>query len=263
MILEDIVQKKRIRINEELSNLSVESLKCRVRESHMSPVIDFKQALKKDDRLSIIGEIKAASPSKGVIKKDINPVEIARQYVQGGIDAISILTETDYFHGSDDYLVKVRQKVALPILRKDFIIDIRQVYQSRLIGADAILLIAAILSDQQLNKFQIVARILGLSCLVEVHTEEELKRALDSGASIIGINNRDLRTFEVNLETTERLIRLIPKDRIVVSESGIKTIEDMQYLRQLGVDAVLIGETLMKAESIEEKLRELKNRRVG
>lgn len=262
MILDEIVSKKKERVAEKFKNISIESLKMRVSEGHHNPAIDFKKALQKEGRISIIAEIKKASPSKGVIKNIIDPVEIAMQYRNGGADAISVLTEEDYFLGCDEYLIKVRQRIPLPILRKDFIIDIRQVYQSRLIGADAILLITSILTDEQLNKFQVVAKILGMSCLVEVHNEDELKRALRSGASIIGINNRDLKTFEVNLETTERLIKMIPKDRIVVSESGISTSGHMQYLMSLGVNAVLAGESLMRAESIENKLQELSSRGV-
>ena len=261
MILDEIVNKKRERIKERFVNLSIEGLKQRVKEVHLNPVISFSRALKQEDRLSIIAEIKSASPSKGIIKEDIDPVQIANQYKNGGADALSILTEEDFFNGRDEYLIKVRQRVPLPILRKDFITDIRQVYESRLIGADAILLITAILTDEELNKFQVVAGILGMSCLVEVHDEDELTRALNSGASIIGINNRNLKTFEVNLETTEKLINKIPKGRIVVSESGIKTVNDTKYMLNLGVDAVLVGETLMRAGSIEDKLSELKVRR--
>ena len=192
MILDEIVNKKRERIKERFANLSIEGLKQRVKEVHLNSVISFSRALKQEDRLSIIAEIKSASPSKGIIKECIDPVEIANQYKNGGADALSILTEEDFFNGRDEYLIKVRQRVPLPILRKDFIIDIRQVYESRLIGADAILLITAILTDEELNKFQIVAGILGMSCLVEVHDEDELTRALNSGASIIGINNRKI-----------------------------------------------------------------------
>lgn len=146
----------------------------------------------------------------------------------------------------------------MPILRKDFIIDLWQVYQSRCLGADAILLIVSILNDEELKKFQIVAEILGMQCLVEVHDREELERALESGAKIIGINNRNLKTFEVDLKTTEKLMNYIPHDRVVVSESGIKTQDDMRYLKDLGVNAVLIGETFMRADSINEKIKEFK-----
>ncbi len=263
MILDEIVSKKKERVTEKFKNISIEALKSRASEGHLSPAIDFKKALQKEGRTSIIAEIKKASPSKGAIKNIIDPVEIAMQYRNGGADAISVLTEEDYFQGCDEYLIKVRQRIPLPILRKDFIIDIRQVYQSRLIGADAILLITSILTDEQLNKFQVVAKILGMSCLVEVHCEDELKRALGSGASIIGINNRDLKTFQVNLETTERLIKMIPRDKVVVSESGINTCQDIEYLTNLGVNAVLVGETLMRAESIEDKLNELRGREEG
>ena len=160
--------------------------------------------------------------------------------------------------GDDENLVKIRQKCPLPLLRKDFIIDLWQIYQSRSLGADAILLIASILTDEELRKFQVVAQILGLQCLVEVHDIEELERALESGAKIIGINNRNLKTFEVNLKTTEKLISHIPKDRLVVSESGVSGKEDFEYLKSLGVDAVLIGESFMRSSSISEKVAVLR-----
>jgi indole-3-glycerol phosphate synthase len=171
--------------------------------------------------------------------------------------AISVLTEKDYFLGDDENLVKVRQTVPIPVLRKDFIIDLWQVYQARCLGADAILLIVALLDDELLNKMMIVAGIVGMQCLVEVHDERELERALKAGARIIGINNRDLRTFQVDLSTTEKLINRIPKDRTVVSESGVKTAQDMKYLRDIGADAVLIGESFMRAACAPDKIREL------
>jgi len=178
------------------------------------------------------------------------------------VQAISVLTEKNFFLGDDDYLVRIRQTCPIPLLRKDFIIDLWQVYQSRCLGADAILLIVSILSDEELKKFQVVAEILGMQCLVEVHNKEELDRALESGAKIIGINNRDLKTFEVDIRTTEKLMNYIPNDRAVVSESGIKDYNDIKYLKELGVDAVLIGETFMRAPSIKDKINELRGKAV-
>ena len=241
-----------------MSEISIEGWKQRVSRPGLHKTIDFYNALKKDKQISIIAEVKKASPSKGIIKEDFNPLEIAKKYSEEKVQAISVLTEKNFFLGDEDYLVKIRQNVALPILRKDFIIDLWQVYQSRCLGADAILLIVSILNDEELKKFQIVAEILGMQCLVEVHDREELERALESGAKIIGINNRNLKTFEVDLKTTEKLMNYIPHDRVVVSESGIKTQDDMRYLKDLGVNAVLIGETFMRADSINEKIKEFK-----
>jgi indole-3-glycerol phosphate synthase len=210
------------------------------------------------DGLSIIAEIKRASPSMGGIREDLDPADTARQYGEAGIQAISVLTEKHFFRGCEEDLVKARLETSLPVLRKDFIIDMWQVYQSRLLGADAILLIAALLSDAQMMHFRLAAEGAGMRCLCEVHDEQELERALASDAHIIGINNRDLRTFDVDLKTTERLVRLIPPDRTVVSESGVSSAHDMRYLRELGVDAVLIGEALMRAGSIGEKIAMLR-----
>ena len=208
--------------------------------------------------MSIIAEVKKASPSRGIIKEDFDAAGILAEYGKSDIQAVSVLTEKSFFMGSDEYLVKDRQSLPLPILRKDFIIDIRQIYQSRCLGADAILLIVSILPGDILKKFMIIAGILGLHCLVEVHDEEELERALAAGARIIGINNRDLKTFNVDLTTTERLINKIPTDRVVVSESGISSVDDIRRLKTLGVDAVLMGEAFMKAPSISEKVLELR-----
>lgn len=258
MILEEIISRKKIQLEEEMKHISIEGWKEKLKRPGLHKTQNFYDAVKKADKLSIIAEVKKASPSKGLIKTDFDPVEIAREYCAAGVQAISVLTEKNYFLGSDDNLVKIRQSMPLPVLRKDFIIDLWQVYQSRYLGADAILLIAAALPQEKLKKFQVVANILGMQCLVEVHTEEELERALESGARMIGINNRNLHTFEVDLRNTERLVNHIPHDRAVVSESGIRSAEDMNYLKNLGVNAVLIGETFMKAASIKEKIEELR-----
>ncbi len=258
MILDNIVEKKRERLKAEIQQMTLEGWKQKLKGPGLHRPLDFAGALKREGELSIIAEIKKASPSAGIITEDFDPVSIAREYMRSEVQAISVLTEKDYFLGEDDYLVKVRQTVPLPVLRKDFIIDLWQVYQARCLGADAILLIVALLNDEMLNKMMIVANITGMQCLVEVHDEIELEKALNAGAKIIGINNRNLKTMEVDLSTTERLINRIPRDRVVVSESGIKTTEDMSYIKNAGADAVLIGESLMRATSIQEKIKELR-----
>ncbi|MBI4286210.1 MAG: indole-3-glycerol phosphate synthase TrpC [Chloroflexi bacterium] len=222
------------------------------------PPLDFAAALRGDD-IRLIAEVKKASPSKGVIRADFDPVAIARTYATNGAAAISVLTESKYFQGSLDYLRKIRAALGdrLPLLRKDFIHDPYQVYEARANGADALLLIVAILTETRLAELLALGHKLGMSCLVEVHNEAELAVALSSGAKIMGVNNRDLQTFSVDLNTTERLRPLIPPDRIVVSESGIKTREDIRRLEEMRVDAVLIGEALMSAPDIAARMREL------
>jgi len=260
MILERIVENKKRRLEEEMRKISIEGWKERLKRPGLHRPVDFFTAIKRREDISIIAEVKKASPSKGIIREAFDPQEIAMEYSKADIQAISVLTEKDFFLGEEEYLVGIRQAVPLPILRKDFIIDLWQIYQSRCLGADAILLIAAILSESDLNRFQIVAGILGLQSIVEVHDRADLEKALNTGAKIIGINNRDLNTFEVNLKTTEPLINFIPNDRAVVSESGISNAEDIGYLRSLGVDAVLIGEAFMRSESIAQKASELRAR---
>lgn len=258
MILDDIVGKKKLELKEDMKGISLEGWKERLKRPGLHKTVDFHNALKRKKDIAIIAEVKKASPSKGLLKEDFNPVEIAREYNEAGVQAISVLTEKNFFLGSEDYLVRIRQSVPLPVLRKDFIIDLWQIYQSRYIGADAILLIASILSDEDLKKFQIVAGILGMQCLVETHNQQEVERAVASGAKIIGVNNRDLTTFNEDIKTTERLLNYIPNDRIVVSESAIRTAEDIKYLKSIGVNAVLIGEAFMKAGSIKDKVSEMK-----
>ena len=222
----------------------------------MRPARDFAGALKAD-RLCLIAEVKKASPSAGIIKSRLQPVALARRYAAGGAAAVSVLTEPKYFRGSLGHLLSVSLAVPVPVLRKDFLFDSYQVYEARANGADALLLIVAVLDQAQLTDLLLLTRRLGMEALVEVHDEHEVERALDAGAKVIGINNRDLRTFTVDLKTTERLRRLIPTDRVVVAESGIKNARDIRRLRQWGADAVLIGETLVTAPSPEAKIREL------
>lgn len=227
--------------------------------SEQPPPLDFASALR-GDRIQLIAEVKKASPSKGIIRPDFKPVEIAQAYASNGASAISVLTETRYFQGSLNHLGDIRNTLGnkrLPLLRKDFIHDPYQVYESRAYGADSLLLIVVILTLKKLEELLGLSYELNMNCLVEVHSEAELEIALRSGARIIGINNRDLKTFTVDLTTTRRLRPLIPPDRIVVSESGINDRGDMEKLRQWGVDAVLIGEALMSAPDIAAKMKEL------
>jgi len=227
--------------------------------SEQPPPLDFASALR-GDRIQLIAEVKKASPSKGIIRPDFKPVEIAQTYASNGASAISVLTETRYFQGSLNHLGDIRNTLGnkrLPLLRKDFIHDPYQVYESRAYGADSLLLIAAILTPKKLEELLGLSYELGMNCLVEIHNEAELEISLRSGARIIGINNRDLKTFTVDLTTTERLRPLIPPDRIVVSESGINDRGDIEKLRQWDIDAVLIGEALMSAPDIAAKMKEL------
>ncbi len=261
MILGDIVAAKQKRLAVQKQGKPIDLLLAQIENEDVKPNF-FKTALTKPG-LSIIAEVKKASPSKGLICKDFNPIGIAERYEKHGADAISVLTEQDFFLGSSEYLKEIRDVVRIPILRKDFIIDIWQVYESRLIGTHAILLIASILTEKQLIEFREAAKKLGMCALVETHNEEEMSKTIDSGAEIIGINNRDLKTFDVSLNITERLMGRIPSRKVVVSESGIKSGSDAEYLHKMGVDAILVGESLMRAGSVQAKLDELKKGSTG
>jgi indole-3-glycerol phosphate synthase len=219
---------------------------------------DFVGAVSNRDPVALIAEVKKASPSAGLIRANFDPVQIARQYEAAGAHAISVLTDREFFQGRIEFLEEVRAAVKLPMLRKDFLIDELQVYEAAARGADAILLIVAILDDRQLRDFQALARHLRLAALVEVHDEGEFDRAMAAGARMIGINNRNLRDFSVNLKTTEQLAaRLRGTDKIVVAESGIHTRVDVERVAQAGVDAILVGESLMRSGDIAKKVREL------
>ncbi len=219
---------------------------------------DFYHSLSTTVEMAMIGEVKKASPSKGLIKADFNPVELAQTYEVCHVNAVSVLTEERFFQGQKRYLSDIHKAVSLPLLRKDFILEPYQVYQARVLRADAILLIARILDDKMLSQLIQLSHQLGMSSLVEVHSKEEIDRAVSAGAKIMGINNRDLKTFSTSLQTTEKLISYIPREVLVVSESGINQREDIVFLQKLGVKAVLIGEAFMRAPSIREKVRELK-----
>lgn len=224
------------------------------------PPLNFASAIE-GNSLKLIAEVKRASPSRGIIRRDFDPCAIAKIYVDSGAIAISVLTENRYFGGDLSHLKKIKQSLPrpVPLLRKDFVIDPYQVYESRAHGADSLLLIVKILSQTQLADLLSLSREVGMDCLVEVHNETELKTALRSGAKIIGINNRNLLTFQTDLSTTERLRPLIPNDRLVVSESGIKGRADIEKLQKLNINAVLIGEALMSAPDIAAKIKEMFN----
>lgn len=247
--LPELESRERIFPLDEMRRMALEQL----------PPVDFASALR-GGRVQLIAEVKKASPSKGIIRPDFDPVEIARTYADNGASAISVLTEAKHFHGSLDHLKAVKNALGnkrLPLLRKDFLHDQYHIYESRAYNADSLLLIVAILSREKLHELLSLSHQLGMSCLVEVHDEAELEIALRSEAKIIGINNRDLNTFTVDMATTERLRPLIPQDRIVVSESGITCRSDVEKLRQLGVDAVLVGESLMSAPDIAARMKEM------
>ncbi len=257
MILEQIVANNRRELEDRKRSFPLNELQRAAMEQ--PPPLDLASALR-GDRIKLIAEAKKASPSRGIIRPDFDPVAIARTYAGNGASAISVLTEACYFQGSLNYLRDIRNSLGnkrLPLLRKDFLWDPYQIYESRAYGADSLLLIVAILTAAKLQELLELSRELNMSCLVEVHDKAEVEIALSSGARIIGINNRDLRTFNVDLATTERLRPLIPANRIVVSESGIKNRSDMEKLRKWGVDAALIGESLMSAPDIAAKMKEL------
>lgn len=217
----------------------------------------FENALRKDD-LAFICECKKASPSKGLIAPDFPYLQIAKEYEKAGADCVSVLTEPKWFLGSDEYLKEITGSVKIPCLRKDFTVDEYMIYEAKLLGASAVLLIVSILSEGQIKEYIKICDALGLSALVEAHDEDEVKTALSAGSRIIGVNNRNLKDFSVDTENSRKLRSLIPEDIIFVSESGVKTAGDVRRLREIGADAVLIGETLMKAKDKKAKLKELK-----
>ena len=253
-ILDKIVANKRkeVQVREMLKPLSdIKKL-----TDCSEPPRDFKAAISREN-INIIAEIKKASPSAGIIRKDFDPVHIAWQYQMAGAAALSALTDEKYFLGKLDFIPGIRKAVEIPILQKDFIISFYQIYEAKGLGADCILLIVKILTDKELLEYLMCARSLGLSALVEVHDEEELNRALAGGADIIGINNRNLADFSVDITTTLRLAGRIPGDKIIVSESGIQTLSDIRTLQEAGVNAFLIGESLLRQDNPGEALKKL------
>ena len=256
-ILNAIVSKKKERLAVSKYALSLKDLKTKIRD--VDSPRDFKRAIKRgqNGRIKLIAEIKRASPSKGIIKKDFDHLSIARVYEESAVDAVSILTEEDFFQGRLAFLSEVKQVLTKPVLRKDFIFDEYQIYEARAHNADAILLIAAILEKNQASEYLHIAYDLGLAVLFEVHNFEELEMALRVDSDIIGINNRDLKTLTINLQTTFKLREEIPPHKVIVSESGIKTREDVLKLEEAGIDAMLIGTSLMETDDIHKKINEL------
>jgi len=218
----------------------------------------FEAALRKSDDIAFICEVKKASPSKGVIAEDFPYVEIARDYEAAGAAAISVLTEPDYFLGSDNYLREIANSVKIPLLRKDFTVDDYMIYEAKVLGASAVLLICSILDMKMLVEYIDVAHSIGLSALVEAHDDYEVETALKAGARIIGVNNRNLRTFEVDITLSEQLRKLVPSDKLFVAESGIRTAEDVASLREFGANAVLIGETIMRSTDKRAEIEKLR-----
>ena len=243
-ILKKIVENTRENLKAKKAKLSLEDVKSSLKELDL-PKSNFKSSISNKDE-AIIAEIKKASPSAGVISENFNPVEKAKEYESVGAAALSILTEEDFFLGSIDYLKAVKRTTSLPILRKDFIIDEYQIYESKLIGADCILLIASILSDLQIEEFVKIAKKLELDYLIEIHDEKELKRVVLYEDALIGVNNRNLNTFEVDLDNSIRIKNLFKKKNIFIAESGIKSIDDINYLKLHNINVFLIGESLMR-----------------
>lgn len=255
MILDEIIAYKKEELAETKRRTPFADIKAKVQDADSSR--GFMHTLSGSGGVRLIAEVKKASPSKGVIREDFDPVAIAKIYEQAGASCISVLTEKKYFLGELEYLRSIRGAVALPLLRKDFIIDEYQLFEARAAGADAVLLIAACLEKQQLEDYLGIAKQQGLDALVESHTYKELDKALLAGAVLVGINNRELSSFRVSLRTTLDLLNDIPDDRIVVSESGIKTRDDVVMLERAGVDAILVGESLMREKDIGRKLKNL------
>ena len=258
IMLDEIVAKTEERLTESKNNKSLDELKKEVSELEISDDFPFKKALK-DSPIAMIAEVKRASPSKGMIAEDFDYLNIAREYEAAGASAISVLTEPYFFKGSDDYLREIAENVSIPILRKDFIIDEYMIWEAKLLGASAILLIASILSTVQLKTYLDLAHELGLSAIVETHDVDEIRTAMIVGAEIVGVNNRNLNDFTVDIENSISLRRCVSGDVVFVSESGIKTPEDVHRLKENDVDAVLIGETLMKCDDKKAMISELKN----
>lgn len=257
MILDEIAAKTLQRIEAEKAQISEEKM----REAALSMDTGKGRPLERafsERELSFICEVKKASPSKGVIAEDFPYLEIAKEYEAAGAAAVSVLTEPYFFQGKDQYLTEIAEAVSIPVLRKDFILDPYQIYQAKVMGASAVLLICSLLSLPKLKMFTAIAQRLGLSPLVEAHTEAEINNALECGTEIIGVNNRDLQTFQVDITTSVRMRKLVPEKIFFVSESGIRGPEDIRQLRENGTNAVLIGETLMRSPDKKKALDQLR-----
>jgi len=256
MFLEEVVAHKRKEVVEAKAKVSKQELMESLEESPRQ-TRDFKTAIAQKRKVSLIAEIKRKSPSRGMIRPDLNIEEIAYIYQKAGARAISVLTDEMYFGGRLEFIGRVKKVVSLPVLRKEFIIDEYQLYESCFLGADAVLLIAAILSLDEIKRFLSILSSLKMQALVEAHTEEDVKKCLDAGAEIIGINNRNLNTLKVDMTTTERLKKLIPDGRIVVAESGIKKHKEIKQLKAIGINAVLIGGAFMERSDIAASVKEV------
>ena len=257
MILEEIAARTVQRVAEEKAAVPLSEMKKRAEALDANTGFPFRKALSGDE-ISFICEVKRASPSKGLIAPDFPYLDIARDYERAGASAISCLTEPFWFKGRDEYLAEISNAVTIPVLRKDFTVDEYMIYQAKTLGASAVLLICSILSKEQLSEYLGIAHSLGLSALVEAHDEDEVRTALSVGAGIIGVNNRDLRSFTVDIDNSARLRKLVPPEVLFVSESGIKTAADIEALRSNGTNAVLIGETLMRSPDKKAALDELR-----
>ena len=257
--LEQLADHARKRVRAEMKENSLDTMRelAMSKSSATGDLFAFEQALRKED-VSFICECKKASPSKGLIAPNFPYLEISKEYEAAGADCISVLTEPKWFLGNDEYLKEIAESVLIPCLRKDFTVDEYQIYQAKVLGASAVLLICSVLTEDQMKDYIRICDELGLSALVEVHDEQEVQTALNTGARIIGVNNRNLKDFSVDTDNSRRLRELIPPNVLFVSESGVRTAEDVETLRKIGADAVLIGETLMRASDKRAKLAELR-----
>ncbi len=262
MILDDIVAKTRIRVEKDKENISEQEMIAAAKQTVSKlPAFAFEHALHSGD-ISFICEVKKASPSKGLIAPDFPYVQIAKDYEKSGASCISVLTEPDFFQGSNQYLTEIKEAVHIPVIRKDFVVDAYQIYQAKVIGADAVLLICAVLGQDTIRAYLSICDELGLSALVEAHDEQEIEAAIAAGARIIGVNNRNLKDFTVDIHNSMRLRKLVPNDVLFVAESGIRTGADIEELRSANVNGVLIGETLMRAKDKTRMLNELRGTKV-
>lgn len=252
-VLSLIIESKKKRI--EVLKKNIEALESLAKNA--SEPNSFKSAIKRKNKISLIAEMKQASPSKGILRKDFSPTKLAKIFDKCKVNAISVITEEDFFLGKNSYIEEVKKETTTPVLKKDFILDKTQILEARAIGADAILLIIGILDFEKAKELYEFAKGLGLDVLTEVSTEKELRRALKIGADIIGINNRNLHTLKVDIERSKKLLPFIPEGVVQVSESGINSLKDVLVLKGLGVDAILVGHAFMESDDIEKKIREL------
>ncbi|MDD3338372.1 MAG: indole-3-glycerol phosphate synthase TrpC [Lachnospiraceae bacterium] len=257
MILDEIAAKTKVRVAEAKKQCSLEEMRTKALAMDSNTGFPFEQALRKE-HLSFICEVKKASPSKGVIAENFPYMDIARAYEAAGADAVSVLTEPYYFQGENRFLQEIVQEISLPVIRKDFTVDPYMIYEAKVLGASAVLLICAILTEEQIKEYLELAHSLGLSAIVEAHDETEVAMALGRGARIIGVNNRNLKDFTVDIENSIRLRKGVPEEIVFVSESGMKTAADIARLRENGTDAVLIGETLMRSPDKKAMLDQLR-----